>query len=49
MTTLFVLDEFIICQEISTNTSNLKNTIHALIDLKSNPPKRAQSAVDTLF
>ena len=35
--------------EITTCTSNLKNTVLVLIDLQSNPPKRPQSTVDTLF
>ena len=32
--------------EITTRTSNLKNTVLVLIDLQSNPPKRLQSAAN---
>ena len=35
--------------EVTTHTSNLKNTVLVRIDLQSNLPKRPESAVDTLF
>ena len=40
---------FIICQKLRHVRVIKKNTVLVLIDLQSNPPKRSQFAVGTLF